>query len=403
MKIAEINMVDYGSTGKIMLQIAQCARTKGHEARTFSKKWKKQIPPDDSHFYYGTTLENGIHVLLFRLIGFQGLFSYFGTKQLVRALEMYQPDVIHLHNLHDSSTCIPVLFDYIRKHNLQTVWTLHDCWSFTGQCPHFTLAGCEKWQSGCHDCPQQSAWLPVDCSRWMWKKKRQWFTGLSNMTLVTPSQWLADLVQQSFLKDYPVRVIHNGIDLSVFHPTQSSFREIHGIADSQFVVLGVAFNWEKRKGLDVFLELAKRLPLSYKIVLVGTDDQIDRLLPDRILSIHRTKSQQELAQLYSAADVFVNPTREDNFPTTNIEALACGTPVVTFRTGGSPEIPDASCGSVVDCDDVDALEKQILHIRQAHPFSQEACLRRAQLFDREARFREYVRLFETSSKQDGDL
>lgn len=397
MRIAEVNMVDYGSTGNIMLQVADCAVASGHEVRTFSKRWRKQTPKRKYHSYYGCTLENGIHVLLSRRVGFEGLFSYFGTKQLVRNLKKFRPDIIHLHNLHDSSTCLAVLFKYIRKNNIKTVWTLHDCWSFTGHCPYFTMVKCGKWKTGCFRCPQYKGYPEsiVDDSKFMYKRKKKWFTGVKDMTLVTPSEWLAGLVRQSFLKDYPVMVIHNGIDLSVFRPTPSDFREKHGIPKEKTLLLGVAFGWGKRKGLDVFVSLHGRLdPEKYQIVLVGTDDAADRELPEGILSVHRTQNQTELAEIYTAADLFVNPTREENYPTVNMESLACGTPVLTFRTGGSPEIPDETCGSVVECDDLDALESEILRIGREKPFSAEACLKRAQSFDMNEKYKEYVKLYE---------
>lgn len=394
MKLAEINMVDYGSTGKIMLQIAQCARENSCEVRTFSKKWKKQTAPNKDHFYFGTTLENGLHVLLYRLIGFQGLFSYFGTKQLVRKLNEFGPDVVHLHNLHDSCICIPVLFRYLKKSNVKIVWTLHDCWPMTGQCYHFTMAKCEKWKNGCKHCPQLTAKFPVDCSAFMWKHKRVWFSDIKEMTIVTPSQWLSDIVEQSYLSSYPVQVIHNGIDLSVFHPTPSNFREKYGIAQNKFIILGVAFGWGVRKGLDCFVELSQKLDSAkYQIVLVGTDESVDKQLPSNIISVHRTHNQMELAEIYTAADLFVNPTREDNFPTTNMEAIACGTPVLTFLTGGSPESLDETCASVVACNDIKTMICEIERIRMCHPYSREACLLRASIYDGKEKNREYVDLF----------
>ena len=226
----------------------------------------------------------------------------------------------------------------------------------------------------------------------MWSLKKKYFTGINHCILVTPSQWLADLVKQSFLKGYPVKVINNGIDLSVFKPTESGFREKYGLEDVK-IVLGVASGWGKRKGLDVFIELAKRLLDDYRIVLVGTDDNVDKQLPSNIISIHRTQNQKELAEIYTAANVFANPTREDTFPTVNMESLACGTPVVTFRTGGCPEILDETCGSVVDCDDVGALEIEIRRICDEKPYSVEACLARAQKFDMNDRFKEYLDLY----------
>ena len=230
----------------------------------------------------------------------------------------------------------------------------------------------------------------------MYKLKRKWFTGIENMTIVTPSQWLADLVKESFLKNYQVQVINNGIDLSVFRPTESDFRLQYNIPVFKKVLLGVAFGWGKRKGLDVFEELAKRLDSEkYQIVLVGTDADVDRTLPQNIISIHRTQNQTELAQIYSAADLFVNPTREDTYPTVNMESLACGTPVVSFRTGGSPEILDKTCGSVVSCDDIDALESEIIHMCGTAMYSKNNCLERASSFDMNERFKEYVDLYES--------
>ena len=217
------------------------------------------------------------------------------------------------------------------------------------------------------------------------------------MTIVTPSKWLSDLVKQSFLKDYPVKVINNGIDLSIFKPTQSDFRDHYGLVGKK-IVLGVAYGWNYRKGLDVFIELQNRLPKNYQIVLVGTNKNIDGILPTNIISIHRTQSQKELAEIYSTADVFVNPTREEVFGLVNVEAIACGTPVVTFKTGGSPECIDDTCGSVVPCNDIDAMEMEIRRICEERPYSKEACIAHSKNFDMNARFQEYVDLYKEYSK-----
>ena len=259
------------------------------------------------------------------------------------------------------------------------------------------MAKCDRWKAGCGNCPYPKDSYPqanVDRTAKMWRLKKKWFTGVENMTIVTPSQWLAELVKESFLQEYPVKVIHNGIDLSVFRPTDGDFRQKYGIGD-KYMLLGVADSWGERKGLDVFIELSKRLdPARYQIVLVGTNDGVDKLLPDGVISIHHTEDQHELAEIYTAADLFVNPTREENYPTVNMESLACGTPVVTFRTGGSPECLDETCGSVVDRDDIDALEKEICRIEAERPYSREACLRRAGSFDKELLFRGYMDLYE---------
>ena len=231
----------------------------------------------------------------------------------------------------------------------------------------------------------------------MWEHKKKWFTGIQNLTIVTPSRWLAEQVKQSFLKDYPVKVINNGIDLNLFTRTESEFRIRYGCTNKK-IVLGVAFGWGKSKGLDVFCALSKRLPEDYQIVLVGTDDKLDAQLPGNVISIHRTQNQCELAEVYSAADVFINPTRGDTFPTVNIESLACGTPVVTFAVGGSPEILDESCGVVVPRDDVDALESAIRYVCEKNPFTQDACIARAKRFDKQDRFQDYIDLYEQISR-----
>lgn len=405
MRIAEINMLHYGSTGKIMLGVAACARESGHEVRCFSPRayqryGKMPTPKIENHTYFGSHWENMFHYILSRLTGFTGCGSVVGTKQLLRKLDAFQPDIIHLHNLHNCSICVPMLFRYIKKRNIPTVWTLHDCWSMTGKCPHFTMVKCDKWKTGCHQCGQINEYPKsfVDRTKTMWKWKKKWFTGVENLTIVTPSQWLADLVKQSYLKDYPVRVIHNGIDLNVFKPTPSDFREKHGISQDERVILGVAFGWGKRKGLDVFVELAKRLNKSFRIVLVGTSDEIDAELPDSVLSIHTTQNQKELAEIYSVADLFVNPTREENYPTVNMEAIACGTPVLTFRTGGSPEILNEKTGVVVPCEDMDALEGAIRMICEKQLLKREDCLSWAKEFDQMGRYMEYVSLFEANGK-----
>lgn len=399
MKIIEINTADYGSTGKIMLQIANAVTECGHTAYTFSRKWKSNKNKKGSNnIYFGSYIENAIHRVAGTATGLTECFSYVGTSALVRKLKKIDPNIIHLHNLHGSYINLPKLFRYIKKHDIPVIWTLHDCWAFTGHCPYFTLAGCDKWKHGCSDCDQYKIYPKtlVDNSRRMYRMKKKWFAGVKDLTIVTPSEWLAGLVKQSFLKEYPVRVINNGIDLSVFKPTASDFRQKYSVGDKK-IILGVAFGWGRRKGLDVFIELAKRLDREkYQIVLVGTDDNIDKQLPKSVISIHRTHSQTELAEIYTAADVFANPTREDNYPTVNMEAIACGTPVITFKTGGSPEMLDETCGVVVPCDDIDAMENEIIRICETKPYDVDACLNKANSFDMNQKYKLYVDLYEVS-------
>lgn len=395
MKIVSINTVSYGSTGKIMLQIADHVRKQGHEVTTFSTVSGKQKQVIENHHFYCTYFEYCVHYVLGKLTGGNGLFSVAATIRLLYAMKKIAPDIVHLHNLHGFCINLPMLFSWLKKSRVKVIWTLHDCWAFTGHCSHFDMANCEKWKSGCSECPIYRAYPEsiVDNSRYMWLHKKKWFTGLSDLTLVTPSQWLADLTRNSFLSSYPVKVIHNGIDLNVFKPTISNIREKLDITSEQYLVLGVAMPWSNRKGLDVFIEMAKRLSNDYRIVLVGTDEKMEVALPANITAIHRTHDQKELAEIYTAADVFVNPTREDNFPTVNLEALACGTPVATFYTGGSPECIDNTCGIVVPKDNITAMEESVRLICEKGIFTDKACLQRAKAYAMEHRFEEYLSLY----------
>ena len=255
--------------------------------------------------------------------------------------------------------------------------------------------GCDKYRTGCHHCPLIGQYPKTyfDFSKTMYRKKRQWFTGVKNLTIVTPSHWLAGKVGESFLQDYPVQVIHNGIDRTVFKPCTEDVRQKYGIT-GKYVALGVAYAWDDKKGLDAMLHLSEALGSDYQIVLVGTDENVDAKLPEGIVSIHRTQNQQELAQLYSVADVFVNPTREDTFPTVNMEALCCGTPIVTIATGGSPEILSEDCGLVVPKNDLQGLANAVRRVCEERLFTADACVQRGQRFDGQNCIEEYLELYE---------
>lgn len=398
MRIVQINGGAKGSTGKIMMGIAEVARTQGHEVMCASPitTTNRDAGEDCGYYRIGTFNSRRVNVALARITGFNGCFAWLETYKLLKKIDEFKPDIIHLHNLHDSYINLSMLFSYIKKHNVPTVWTLHDCWAFTGQCPHFTIVKCDKWKAGCHNCPQYKEYPAslYDNTKKMWQLKKKWFTGVKNMTIVTPSEWLAGWARESYLKQYPIEVINNGIDLNVFKPTHSNFREQYGIPGDKYIVLGVSFAWGYRKGLDCFVEMAEKLGEQYQIVLVGTDDEIDKNLPHNIISIHRTQNQKELAEIYSAAEVFVMPTREENYPTVNMEAIACGTPVVTFDTGGSPEMLDDKTGIVVDANDIEATKKAIKDICEKKRCNdEEYIVAYSKNFDMKKRFAEYIELY----------
>ena len=276
-----------------------------------------------------------MHAIQTRLFDTHGFGSKKATAKFLQWAETYHPDLLWLHNIHGYYINVEMLFTWIKKHpEMQVKWTLHDCWAFTGHCSHFTAVKCEQWKSRCSYCSQlrryPKCYAMSNVGR-NFDRKKAAFTGVSNMELIVPSHWLEGLVKQSFLKEYPVEVVYNTIDTNVFKPTPSDFRERYGLQNKK-IVLGVASVWEERKGVNDFIKLAQRLDDNYAIVLVGlTAKQI------KLLGIKRTNSAKELAAIYTAADVFVNPTYEDNYPTVNLEAKACGLPIITYNAGGSPE------------------------------------------------------------------
>ena len=390
MKIVQINATcGAGSTGKICVAVSKLLSEQGVENYIFYSSYHSDY---ENGIKYMSDKEIPLQALKSRIFGNYGFNSQRATKRLISKLEEISPDVIHLHNLHSHNANLTLLFNYIKEKGIKLYWTFHDCWAFTGYCPHFTMVKCNKWQTGCEKCPQKGeySWF-FDKSAKLYKRKKDLFSGL-DMTIITPSKWLGDLVKQSFLGSYEVKVINNGINLGIFKPTEGDFREKYNLQNKK-IVLGVAFGWGERKGLDVVIELANTLPDDYQIILVGTTDEVDKQLPSNIISIHRTQNQQQLAQIYTIADVLINPTREENYPTVNMEALACGTPVITFKTGGSPEIIDESTGSVVDVNDTEAMRREIIRVCEEKPYSKESCLEKAKSFDEAIKFRQYLDLY----------
>ena len=400
MRIVQINGGAKGSTGKIMMGIAEIARAQGHEVLCASPitSTNRDAGANCGYYRIGTYNSRRVNVAFARITGYNGCFAWVETYKLLKKIDEFQPDIIHLHNLHDSYINLPMLFSYIKKHDIPVVWTLHDCWAFTGHCPHFTIAKCDKWKTGCHGCKQYKDYPAsiFDNSELMWKLKKKWFTGVKTMTIVTPSEWLAGLAKESYLKEYPIQVINNGIDLDVFKPTKSDFREKYGISPSECVILGVSFGWNYKKGLDCFVKLRNELNEQYRIVLVGTDSSIDKQLPSGIVSIHRTQNQKELAEVYSAADVFFNPTREEVLGLVNLESLACGTPVVTFNTGGSPECIDEYSGIIVEeGDDI----KTVFEKKTYANIMEENCIKRARQFKENEVYLKYLNIYTITLKK----
>lgn len=389
-RLLQINECLNFSTGKIAQSIGDTAILEGWESYiTFSSR-EPEVPSKSKVIKVGTILNSYIHYAENLFFDREGLSSRITTNKLVKKIQGINPDIVHLHNIHDHWLNYNVLFDYLNSTNIKVVWTFHDCWAFTGHCFHFVTKGCDRWKTACFDCPLQKDYPKalVDRSKKNFILKKKLFTENKNLTIVACSEWMAELVKESFLKEKRIEVIHNGIDLNVFQPIGSK------INDERFRILAVSNVWNKEKGFKDILYLRNLLPPNYLITVVGlTKEQVNDL-PEGISGIERTQNAEQLVKLYSESDVLINPTYADTFPTINIEALACGTPVVTYRTGGSPEIIDESTGIVVEQGDIEAMAEALKFVKDNRIPSQ-ACRDRAErYYNKEERFKDYIKLYE---------
>lgn len=391
MKILQINSVcGVGSTGRIVTDLYTVLEEQGYEC--VIAYGRGTSPEGIKTIKIGTGIDNYMHVAKTRLFDKHGFGSTNPTKEFIKKVEEYNPDIIHLHNIHGYYINIEILFEYLKRANKKVIWTLHDCWAFTGHCAYFDYVGCNKWKNECRECPQKKEYpnsILIDNSNWNFHKKKDIFTGVKDLTMVTPSKWLANLVKESFLYEYRVEVINNGIDLEVFKPTKSDFRKRYSLEET-FIVLGVASIWDRRKGLNYLVELSQKLDNYYKVIVVGVTEKQKEKLPQNMIGITRTNNLKELVEIYSASDLFVNPTLEDNFPTTNLEALACGIPVITFDTGGSPESINEGCGIVVRKLQKNELVNEIISLK----FNTDKCMNQANKYNKKVNFAKYIDLYE---------
>lgn len=394
MKIVQINSVcEIGSTGRIMQSISKVLENNGHECLNIYSR--KEASKDLRSYKMNSKTDTYINALHARITDREGFGTKRPTMRLLKVLDDYKPDLIQIHNLHGYYMNIKLLFEYIAEKKIPVVWTMHDEWCYTGHCA-YTWRGtytedCTRWLTGCHDCPSKKEYPAsffLDNSSRNYSEKKRLFTAVDDMTMVTPSQWLFDRLKRSYLKEKDACVINNGINVNNFKPTESDFKKRYGIED-KFMVLGVSSIWVEKKGLADLIKLAQRLPEKFEVVIVGKTEE---KLPENIIHINHTDSVSELAEIYSAADVFVNPTLCDNFPTVNLEALACGTPVITYNTGGSPEAVDKSCGIVIEQHDIDALA-DILNNFDRYDFKSENARKRAMNFTEEKAYNSYVDLY----------
>lgn len=349
-KLVQVNTVCNTSTGRIMGAIQREAVKRGYEAVSYVGRRK---PFEDmACIKFGNPVSFWLHVALTTVFDRQGFGSFLPTGKLVRELRKEKPDIIHLHNLHGYYLNLPLLFRYLTEEfEGEVFWTFHDCWPFTGHCPYFTMADCNKWKTGCSHCPNKKKYpvsLLADRSRKNYEDKKRMFSGLPDLNIVVPSKWMKGLVEESFFKGKKVNVVPNGIDLSIFsYKKDNEVLQKYRIPDDKKMLLGVAVIWDERKGLKDFLKLAERLPDEYHIVLVGLSREQIKRLPHNITGIMRTDSQRELAALYSRADIFINPSLEESFSLVTVEAFACGTPVIALDTSAVKELVNERNGIVL--------------------------------------------------------
>lgn len=351
MKIVQINEVyGKGSTGKICSYITELCRKENIEVYNFSSGfWRKK---GNESFSVGSRLSVKIHHFLSLVFGKEGLYSTLATKMMIKKIKEINPDIIQIHNIHGYYLNFKILFEYLNSFDGEIYWTFHDCWPFTGRCSHYSLVRCKKWKNGCDNCPQLSKYpasLILDKSKKLWSLKKTYFSSCNNVTLIAPSNWMKAQLEQSFLNKYPIKVIHNGVDINSFYYTHSNYLREKFDLGNRKILLGVSSVWDETKGIFEYIKLSNHLPCDkYVIVLVGTNNQVDKLLPDNIISIHKTSNVEELREIYCSADAFVNLTFEDTYPTVNLEALCCRLPLVTYNNCGSAEIAYENNGYVVN-------------------------------------------------------
>ncbi len=393
--------VNFSSTGKIVEQLGVAARKDGWQTYVaHGARYVKQSELKDLHIE--SPWEERIHGIKSKLFDAHGLGSTYSTRRLIEEIKKIKPDVIHLHNIHGYYINYPILFNYLGNADIPVMWTFHDCWPITGHCAYFDLANCEKWKTECHDCELRGqypvAW--IDRCAANYAKKKYYFNLPKKMIIVPVSRWEEDVIKESFLKGFRTQVIYSGIDTEVFKPTVSHLREELGLKN-QFVILGVASGWGKEGRLNGFLELRKRLSSAYTIILVGlTKEQIGSM-PEGIMGVERTNNVQELAAYYTMADIFINPTMQDSFGLTSVEALSCGTPAITYRSGGSPETVDENTGIVVERGNADGLADAVYAIEMvlkngnlAGLYGKETCRSRAvEHFNKYDRYQDYIDLY----------
>lgn len=399
MKILLINSVcGVGSTGKICVDLAKCLNLHGHECVIAYGRGKAK--GYDNTYKITSSIGNKLHYIKSRLFDKHGLGNARETNRFIKFIDKYNPDIIHLHNIHGYYLNYRILFEYLKRSRAKVVWTLHDMWLATGHCAYYLK--CTKWENGCHHCSKLNEYPKAlfDNSKRNYELKKEAFNSVADLTLVPVSSWINNEIKKSYLKKLKTVIINNGIDLNVFKPEETDFRKKNNLKGKK-ILLAVADRWTERKGFTDFMILSQKLDENTKLIMVGLTEEQRAQLPSNIIGITRTENQQQLAEIYSTADLFLNFTYSDNFPTVNLESLACGTPVLTYNTGGSPEMLSEQTGYVIEPGDV----SKVLEIVNKFVKTEEiknTCVSHAKQYDKNLQFIKYEDLYKSYFKSENE-
>lgn len=398
-RIIQINVVcNSGSTGRIAEEIGCLVIKSGFESYIaygrgdrFSNSYTIRIGSDFNLY---------IDAVQSRLLDNHGLASVQSTRDFIAEIQSIKPDLIHLHNIHGYYLNYPILFDCLKELDIPIVWTLHDCWSFTGHCTYFTAVKCDKWKTGCYHCAQKKIYpasLFLDKSKRNYELKKQVFNSIPKLTIVSVSDWLNSCVQRSFLRSHQLKVIKNGVDISVFRPyTLSEFKDKNSL-DNKFVAISLATTWTERKGLSFYKDISAKLNRDEVLILVGLTEKQIKHLPSNIIGVKRTEDREELVALYSRADVCLNLSIEETFGLTTVEAMACGTPGIVFNSTASPELITSETGFIHEVGDIDGVLRSMREIKnKGKDHYMNACRDRAvKHFNKDDRYQEYIDLYKS--------
>lgn len=381
-RILFINSVcGFGSTGRIVADLS-----KSEDYDSLICYGRKKDFANVNSYKFANFFDNAFGALGTILFDNNIKICSLATKRLIKKIEEFNPDIIHIHNLHGYYVNVVMLFDYLKKNNKPVIWTFHDCWPITGYCALSQYINCQKYSVKCENCPSGFSY-PFSLFKQRVTKefeiKKDIFNSLDNLTIVTPSKWLKGVIKNSFLSSQKIAVVNNGIDLTKFKKVCEK--------NKKFTCLAIANIWTKYRGIDELKKIAKLLDKDIDLVVVGS--QSDQVAGAK--SIEHTNSIEELVKLYSSSHVLLNPTLEDNFPTINIESLACGTPVITYRTGGSPEIIDDKTGIVVEKKEVESFARTINGLKNNYYFLSKDCIDRSKNFSKDNMIIGYRKIYES--------